>query len=276
MPAFSFAAFAALPAVASSVYPAAVPSGAFTAWLFSHPARRASVGRRFLLVGLSVAALGGLTPMALLAQVGHLPSNSPFEDVKLGQNLSIMGGWMAMKRDPADVAPASSIAAALRYDVAIGGPASLYVRYLAAPSERKLLVPTNPRVTRVLGMRGVTTHAMDAGLDLSLTGKKTWHRLIPSLAGGAGVVSDFAAADTGSYQFGTKFSFSYGLGLRYLPRRGPMIRVDLTNFMWQYEYPDRYFVKASDTTSVLTDTRNRSAWRGSRTVTVGVTLPLFR
>ena len=38
----------------------------------------------------------------------------------------------------------------------------------------------------------------------------------------------------------------------------------------------RYFVKASDTTSVLTDTRNRSSWRGSRTVTVGVTLPLFR
>jgi hypothetical protein len=55
-----------------------------------------------------------------------------------------------------------------------------------------------------------------------------------------------------------------------------MIRVDLTNFMWQFDYPDRYFVKASDTTSVLTDTRNRSVWRGSRTVTVGVTLPLFR
>ena len=64
--------------------------------------------------------------------------------------------------------------------------------------------------------------------------------------------------------------------MRYLPRKGPMIRVDLTNFMWQYDYPDRYFVKAADTTSVLTDTRNRSAWRGSRTLTVGLTLPLFR
>jgi hypothetical protein len=226
--------------------------------------------------GMGLIALGSLIPSLVTAQVGHLPANSPFEDVKLGQNLSIMGGWMAMKRDPADVAPSSSLAAALRYDVAIGGPASLYVRYIVAPSDRKLLLPTNPRATRVIGTPGVTTHQLDTGLDLALTGKKTWHRLIPSITGGAGIVTDFAAADTGAYRFGTKFSFSYGLGLRYLPRKGPMIRVDLTNFMWQYDYPDRYFVKASDTTSVLTDTRNRSAWRGARTVTVGVTLPLFR
>jgi len=231
---------------------------------------------RFGVVAIRLVAAGLLMPAALAAQVGHLPANSPFEDVKLGQNLSIMGGWMAMTRDPADVAPLSSLAAALRYDIGIGGPASLYARYVIAPSERKLLQPTNPLAKRVIGTPGVTTHQLDAGLDLALTGKKTWHRLIPSLNGGVGVVTDFAAADTGAYRFGTKFSFSYGLSLRYLPRKGPMIRVDLTNFMWQYEYPDRYFVKASDTTSVLTDTRNRSSWRGSRTVTVGVTLPLFR
>ncbi len=241
----------------------------------SNARARRSVAR-FGVVAIRLVAASLVMPAVLAAQVGHLPANSPFEDVKLGQNLSIMGGWMAMTRDPADVAPLSSLAAALRYDIGIGGPASLYARYVVAPSERKLLQPTNPLAKRVIGTPGVTTHQLDAGLDLALTGKKTWHRLIPSLNGGVGVVTDFAAADTGAYRFGTKFSFSYGLSLRYLPRKGPMIRVDLTNFMWQYEYPDRYFVKASDTTSVLTDTRNRSSWRGSRTVTVGVTLPLFR
>ena len=235
-----------------------------------------SAGVRRCLAGIGAIALSGLMPALASAQVGYLPADSPFEDVKLGQNLSIMGGWMAMKRDPADVAPKSSLAAALRYDIAIGGPASLYVRYLAAPSTRRVLVPTNPLATRVLRTPSVTTQQIDGGLDLALTGKKTWHRLIPSLNGGAGIVSDFAAVDTGSYRFGTKFSFSYGLGLRYLPRKGPMLRMDLTNFLWQYDYPDRYFVRAADTTSVLTNTRNRSAWRGSRTVTIGVTLPLFR
>jgi len=83
---------------------------------------------RFGVVAIRLVAAGLLMPAALAAQVGHLPANSPFEDVKLGQNLSIMGGWMAMTRDPADVAPLSSLAAALRYDICIGGPASLYAR----------------------------------------------------------------------------------------------------------------------------------------------------
>ena len=30
----------------------------------------------------------------------------------------------------------------------------------------------------------------------------------------------------------------------------PAIRVDLTNHLWQYQYPDRYFVRASDSSAV--------------------------
>ena len=149
----------------------------------SNARARRSVAR-FGVVAIRLVAAGLVMPAVLAAQVGHLPANSPFEDVKLGQNLSIMGGWMAMTRDPADVAPLSSLAAALRYDIGIGGPASLYARYVVAPSERKLLQPTNPLAKRVIGTPGVTTHQLDAGLDLALTGKKTWHRLIPSLNGG--------------------------------------------------------------------------------------------
>ena len=150
----------------------------------------------------SAFAMSILLPAFAAAQVGHLPTSSPFEDVKLGQNLSIMGGWMAMRRDPADVAPQSSLAAALRYDIAVGGPASLYVRYLIAPSERRLLQPANPLASRVIGNPGVTTHQLDGGHDLALTGKKTWHRLIPSINGGAGVVSDFTAEGETAYDVG--------------------------------------------------------------------------
>ena len=42
------------------------------------------------------------------AQVGHLPDKSPYEDFKIGQTLTIMGGWMNMRRDPANVAPDAS------------------------------------------------------------------------------------------------------------------------------------------------------------------------
>lgn len=218
-----------------------------------------------------------LAPCSLLrAQVGHLPDRSPYEDVKLGQTLSVMGGWLAIKRDPAGVAPKPSFLAQLRYDANVGGPASLFARYAVAPTDRDLLVPTNPRATRRIGSTGATTHLLDGGLDIALTGRKTWRHLMPSVNGGVGIATNLAAADTGGYRFGTRFAFTYGLSLRYLPARGAKVRVDLTNFLWQYQYPDRYFVKAADTTAILTNTRTREAWRGNWGVTVGAVIPIFK
>jgi hypothetical protein len=225
----------------------------------------------------ALAAVASLfTSSAAQAQVGHMPDRSPYEDVKIGQTLTVMGGWLAVQRDLADVAPTASWLAALRYDIGVGGPASLFARYVVSPSERRLLAPGNPLATRVIGTPGVATHILDGGLDMSLTGRKTWHHLMPSINVGAGIVSDFAKADTGAYKFGTKFSFNYGVSMRYLPRRGPQLRIDATNNFWKYQYPDRYFVKASDTTSILTDTRKREGWRGNWGLSAGVIFPIFR
>ena len=225
--------------------------------------------------GAAIASLLSV-PSVAQAQIGHLPDKSPYEDVKIGQTLTVMGGWLAVKRDLADVAPKSNLLTGLRYDIGVGGPASLFARYMVSPSERRLLAPGNPRATRVIGTPGVTTHIIDGGLDIALTGRKTWHHLMPSASFGTGIVSDFAQADTGAYTFGTKFSFNYGFSVRYLPRRGPQIRIDATNNFWKYQYPDRYFVLASDTTSILTDTRKREGWRSNWGLSAGVIFPIFR
>lgn len=241
------------------------------------PASRARVAPHASrsIAGLAAALLIAM-PASLVAQVGHLPQSSPYEDLKPGQNLSLSAGWLAVRRDPANVAPKAAAFGSLRYDVAIGGPAAFYVRYAISPSERRLLQPTNPLATRVIGTPKVTTHVADLGLDVALTGRKTWHRLSPSLTGGVGLVSDFTSADTGAYKFGSKFAFTYGFAMRYFTRSGMALRVDLTNFTWQYQYPDRYFIKAPDSTAVLSDTRKRSAYRGNWGASAGVSLPIFR
>ncbi len=240
-------------------------------FFLSAPARRARQ-----LMPMAVALLLATTSQGAVAQIGHLPAKSPYEDVKPAQTLTLNAGRIAVKRDPANVAPSPSPFLSLRYDLPVGGPAALYARYSFAPSERNVLDPSKPRVTRVVGTPSVATHLVDLGLDLSLTGQKTWHHLIPSLAGGVGVVSDFGSADTGAYKFGTKFAFTYGAGVRYLLRNGWSIRGDATNSIWQYQYPDKYFVKASDTTSVLNDTKARSAWRGNWSLSAGISMPIFR
>lgn len=227
-----------------------------------------------LAAALGIAAI--LVPRASSAQIGHLPSKSPYEDFKIGQTVSILAGWLAVGADPAGVAPKSSAIGSIRYDIGVGGPASLYARYLVAPSERNVLIPGNPLLTRLRGTQAANTHLLDLGFDISLTGRKTWHRLMPSLNMGAGIAGEFAPMDTGSYRFGTKFAFTYGGSLRVLPKRGPQVRIDLSQLLWQYQYPDRYFVKASDTTSILTRTRQRSAWRKNTAVSVGVSIPIFR
>ncbi|MES2524101.1 MAG: hypothetical protein V4617_15445 [Gemmatimonadota bacterium] len=223
-----------------------------------------------------LVALISSTPALALAQVGHPPERSPYRDFEVGQSLTVSGGWLATKRDPANVAPKESFFGAVRYDVPVGGPASLYVRYMFSPSERRLLAPANPAATRVLRMESVSTSVADLGLELSLTGRKSWRSLSPTASAGVGLATDFAKADTGAYRFGTRFAFTYGLGLRYIPSSRYTFRADLINYTWQYQYPDRYFIRASDSTSVLTDTRQRSAYRGNWALSAGVTIPIFR
>ena len=230
---------------------------------------------RLLLAGL-FAALPGATPAMLHAQIGHRPSQSPYEDVKVGQSISLSGGWLAIRRDLAGVAPEAAPFGQLRYDAAIGGPATLFARYTLSPTKRALLAPSAVATARKTGTPGVAMHVVDAGIDVALTGKKTWHHLIPSLAGGVGVVSDFASVDSGGYQFGVKFALSYGMALRYVRASGLQLRLDATSFRWQYEYPDRYFVKATDGTSILSDTKDRSKWSGNWALSAGVSVPVFR
>ncbi len=212
----------------------------------------------------------------LQAQVGHRPGNSPYEDVKIGQTVSLSGGWFAFKRDLAGVGPEAAPFAQLRYDAAIGGPALLYARYTLAPTQRTLLAPAAVAANRKTGTPSTTMHVFDGGIDVALTGKKTWRHLIPSVAGGVGIVSDFAAVDSGGYQFGSKFTLSYGLALKYVRTSGLQLRMDVNNFMWQYEYPDRYFVQATDGTAILTDTRSRTSWRSNWGLSAGVSMPIFR
>ncbi|MCC6241252.1 MAG: hypothetical protein IT353_00330 [Gemmatimonadaceae bacterium] len=224
------------------------------------------------------AAVGAslLAPSLLLAQVGHRPDKSPFEDVKLGQNVSLSIGRLSTGLDLAGVAPKSAVYGQLMYEAAVGGPASLYARYTIAPTERTLLAPAAPVATRKTGTLSTTMHLFDGGLDLALTGKKSWHHLIPSVVAGVGIATDFAAVDSGGYQFGSKFALTYGLAARYVPKSGVRFRIDVMNAMWQYDYPDRYFVKATDNTSVLTNSSDRSIWRGNWGVSAGVSIPVFK
>lgn len=227
-------------------------------------------------VCLPVLAGAVLTSTATHAQVGHLPSKSPYEDLTRGQDFSLIFGQFNAKAGPAGILPKESIFGGIRYDVPVGGPASLTARYVMVPSERTVLIPGRPLRTRVLEVQNTTTHVADVGLSIALTGQKTWHRLVPSLALGTGLASDFTKADTGGYKFGTKFAFTGGANVRYVLRNNWAIRADATNYLWRNVYPDSYYLFASDTSRILTVETKKKSWSGTWAWSVGLVIPIFR
>lgn len=212
----------------------------------------------------------------LHAQVGHLPSKSPYEDLKVGQDLTIFFGQFNSDIGPARVLPKSSLFGGLRYDVPIGGPGYFTARYTLIPSERNLLLPSKPRVSRVLSVENTKTQVVDVGFTIALPGRKTWHRLVPSVSVGTGLASDFSKSDTGGYSFGTKFAFTGGFNIKYMFKNNWAVRADATNYLWRNSYPDSYYAVASDTTRVLTTDIAKKSWSGTWGLALGLVIPIFR
>ncbi len=226
---------------------------------------------------LLAAMTSVLSPMALHAQlIGTEPTQSPFRDVPTTQQLTAFTGYMDATKDAGGIGPKPGPLFGLRHDLHLGGLAWLTTRYSALRSERRVLDPGLPAAERDQGLQNVTHHLADIGLTLSLTGKKSWRGIMPTIGTGIGLVSDFAQADIGGYRFGTKFAFTFGPGVRVVLPSGYSVRLDVTNSVYQFQYPDTYFTRASDSTAVLDDTRQRSGWRSNWGVTAGFSIPIFR
>ena len=214
---------------------------------------------------------------ALHAQVGYEPEESPFRDLQYRQELTGFLGWYDAGRDVAGVAPQGGPMVGARYEVRVGGPAQFTARFARVASERKILDPAKPADERHVGTEDWPLYLADLSLSLNLTGQKSWHRLVPVLNGGAGIVSDFESdADVGGYRFGTQFAFSFGAGLRYVPGGRFQARVDLSDWIYQVEYPEAYRLPASDSTSVIRSTQALRNWKHNVALTVGASYLFFR
>ena len=145
---------------------------------------------------IQFAALALLVASPSLAQVGHEPASSPFKDLEYRQELFPYGGYARARVDPAGVLPQSASIAGLRYDLYIAGPVWLTSDLSAMFSDRTVIDPTKPAVSRLVGTETASVYALDLGFALGLTGRKSWHRLAPLVRAGVGIVTSKAADDT--------------------------------------------------------------------------------
>ena len=227
--------------------------------------------------------LGALAAVILAAsdaaaQVGHTPEASPYVDLVYRHDVTTFTGYLRTQRDPAGVAPRSGPLAGLRYALHLSGPASFTARVAYAQSERRVLDPLEPAGTRVvLPSATVSLLMADAGVALSLTGFKSWNRLVPEVNGGIGFVSDFRTeGDVGGFSFGTRFALSLGAGVRYVPGGRFQLRADVTDNVYRIAYPDSYYRTASDQTAIRRPNQAKALWTHNPSITLGASYLFWR
>ena len=217
-----------------------------------------------LLLGGDVAAGG--------AQVGYPPTRSPYIDLEHAQELTLIGGQFHAHRDPVNVGPQSGLIVGAHYEWRAGGPAHLVAEVARISSERNLINPFKTTAAgRDLGTTSRPLYSADLGLGLSLTGAKSWHHIVPEVAAGLGLVSDFRSrADSGGFKFGTRFALNVGTGIRIVPGGRWQIRGDIKDRMYTLGYPQTFYQIPSGGTAVVAPTQAKSFWNHNPAFTFGL------
>ena len=220
---------------------------------------------------IALMGLGGMLAAPLSAQVGYPPARSPYVDLEFTQELTAIGGWYHGHRDPANVGPQSGAITGLHYEWRAGGPAHLIAEVARISSDRRQINPFATGTAREIGTVSRPLYSGDFDLGLSLTGGKSWHRIVPEVFGGLGLISDFhSKADTGGFKFGTRFALNVGTGIRIVPGGRWQIRGDIKDRMYTLGYPQTFYQIPSGGTAVVAPTQAKSFCNHNPAFTFGL------
>jgi hypothetical protein len=223
--------------------------------------------RTAVLVWLGVVASWNVT----LAQVGYEPSHSPYHDIPRGAVGVLAFGYLGGNRGSVGVGLTNGATAGIRYDVQFGAVgASLGLAY--GRTKSFIADPKKDSVSRLSGPYDNGVVLADAGLQLVLTGRKTWRGFAPYIGGALGVaIANTLPQDSSGYKFGTKFTLGPNAGLRWYPARRVSVRADFRILLWKLVYPVSYKVPNSiDGSRVLPVTASLTEWTSQRWAAIGV------
>jgi hypothetical protein len=188
------------------------------------------------------AALLLLAPALLSAQVGTSPGESPYRDILHGNGWTVLVGQVyGGGGGPLHLSPNSGTSVGARYDIRLSGLLQGFaeINYLA--TERQLLAPDDSVVNRFSGPVDATVWTPQIGLQINLTGPKTWHGLAPYLGIGLGAaVGEGVSQDTTDFKFGTKLLLTPSAGVRVYVGQRLNLRLEGQMLYWKMKYPDTW------------------------------------
>jgi hypothetical protein len=228
---------------------------------------------------VAVALLCAAGVRQAVAQVGYDPHRSPYDDLRETQEVTFFTGYYHGKKDRAQVAPQSGPMMGALYQWRPGGPANLSFSVSRVESQRNVFDPearadcttAATQNCKLIGVFRWPLYFFDGTFAMSLTGARSFFRLVPEVRAGLGLVSDFhGQPDVGDFALGTRFAFNGGAGIRWVPGGRFQFRADFTSHMFSVKYPESYFDAAPDGSTILGDRAKTSSWLINPAFTIGV------
>ena len=190
-----------------------------------------------LILGLLLAPCGSAA-----AQVGYLPSQSPFRELTAGTFMEFNGGRVLGAGGLLELGPRNGYSEGVR--LVLRGNHTLQISFglWTAGTQRTRIDAADSVATRNKGLIDQRLIAGELGLQLNATGGKTWHGLAPYAGIGLGLVHGQAspAIDTSGYSFGTKLFFAPTLGTRLFAGQRLYLKFDVRGIFWKLAYPVSY------------------------------------
>ena len=140
-----------------------------------------------------------------------------------------------------------------------------------ARASRYVVDPTQDSVSRTSGPIGNNVVMVDLGIQMLLTGGKSWHRLVPVVGASFGLaISNAISQDTSDYKFNTKAIFGPEAGIRWYLSREVSVRANARVLWWRLSYPLQFKNPAPDGSRVLGVNDATTQWTVHPCVTLGV------
>jgi hypothetical protein len=221
---------------------------------------------------LALPALLCLPVLADGARAQTIPS--PFRYVEPAQSIHVHGGYLSTASGDFGLTPHSAPIFGVQYEGRFTGPLSGVVVVDVMPSKRTVQARTSTSdpsapLTPVDESDDVVLSA-EAGLRLSITGARTWHRLQPYIAATAGIVRDFSSrteaerqlAETQLVSFGPGFAVGVAAGIDLFATDRFSIRLQGKDHLWRRSVPE----------GLSSTGRSTNEWTNNLGATVGAAI----
>lgn len=222
------------------------------------------MSNKFALAGI----LALLFADSLEAQVGHPPDRSPYRDLRVSHSLTLGSGYLRGSGGKVGAGPSQGPLAAVRYSIYLGGPFEAVIGAAGASLSR--VIYSN-------GIPGDTVRQeiliADAGFGFLLTGRKTWHGLVPYFGATLGAAfGESVPEDTTGFTFRRRFQFGPHAGVRWYPSQAWSIRLEFRDILWRLVYPRSFFVNPPGQPLLNESTDGQRQWTHNPALTLWVGL----